>query len=200
MKGLIISTLMIFAVMATGCGKKASNPVAPAPYFPDKIGSVWVYSVYDSLTESSYNLTVSVVDSTSINDRPATLWTFEGNGEVDSLYLTASGDTVMFFGHHGTYLEKEYVLPLTVGKEYGPNSRHYLVDKTGSVNVPAGRFANSYHIAGDFFNPNDHRTSGEWFVPGVGRVWEYRHGFCTVCSPMLYLNEVWELVGYRPAE
>lgn len=45
--------------------------------------------------------------------------------------------------------------------------------------------------------PNTIENSEEWFVPRVGSVWFYRFGFCTVCSPMIYVNEVCELKSYQ---
>jgi hypothetical protein len=168
-------------------------------YFPGKIGSTWIYSVYDSLTSHSYDMTVSVVDSATLRDLPVSVWIYEGDGRVDTLYVYSSGNTIMVYSANGRGFDKKYVIPFEVGKGWNceePCSRDYDVDWRGTIETPAARFTNAYHIEGQYFMPNQFEDSEEWFVPGVGAVWFYRFGMCSTCYPMIYVNEVWELRGY----
>lgn len=203
MKPIITLILIAISIVLFSCGDKSTGTSPSNDYFPNEVGSVWVYAVYDSLMEQSYDMTVSIADSGTVNEIAATLWVFSGNGEIDTQYVVVSGDTVTFFpGDHSTFL-KMYVFPLSLGNSWNCGESciwNYAVDRIEPIEVPAGAFANAYHIDGDFFNPNVRGINSEWMVPGVGAVRIYRYSFCTVCSPMVDTNEIWELKSYRLAD
>lgn len=196
-----VACIMAVAVMGiSGCGDEATNPAGGAAYFPGEIGTTWVYSVYDSLTERSYDMTVTVVDSATLRDLPVSVWVYYGDGRIDTQYVYRSADTVTTYSQSGWGFAKMYVFPVEVGKGWncGESCRHdYIVDRRESIETPAGRFENAYHIEGHYFIPNDIEDSAEWFVPGVGAVWFYRFGMCSACYPMIYVNQVWELKSYQ---
>lgn len=203
MRGAIVSIFVILTLNISGCGDKAINQPVSGVGFPNGIGSVWVYAVHDSLGEKSYDLTVSIVDSTSIMGKSVTVWTYESNNVVDTQYVYISGDTVMVYSDGGADLKKMYVFPLFKGKSWNHHSSSawdYFIDRRAPVDVPAGRFANAYHINGAVFMPNLYSYSTEWYVPGIGAVMYYRLSICTVCYPVVDVREVWQLKSCRLTE
>jgi hypothetical protein len=200
MRNIMVSALIIALVGLSGCGHKATGPAHVAAYFPGEIGSTWVYSVYDSLTSHSYDMTVSVVDSATLRDLPVSVWVYEGDGRIDTQYVYSSGDTITVYSENGWGFDKMYVYPFEVRKGWNCGEsceRDYGVDWRGTIETLAARFTNAYHIEGQYSMPNQSEDSEEWFVPGVGQVRFHKYGFCTVCSPMIYVNEVWELRSYH---
>lgn len=200
MKNVLVFALILVATGLSGCSDKTTGPARVAAYFPEKIGSTWIYSVHDSLSDRSYDMTVSVIDTTTLRDLPVSVWVYDGDGRIDTQYVYNSGDTVMVYSENGWGFDKMYVFPVDVGTGWNCGescARDYVVDRKGSIQTPARRFANAYHINGHFSMPNTMENSKEWFVPGVGSVWFFRFGMCTVCSPMIYVNEIWELRNYH---
>lgn len=84
MRYAVISALAAAFVGLSGCGDKTTSPAGGAAYFPENIGSTWVYSVYDSLSEHSYDMTVSVIDTTTLRDLPVKVWVYDGDGRIDT--------------------------------------------------------------------------------------------------------------------
>jgi len=95
--------VLIFAagmLLTLGC-KEASNPVGPPlidrDYFPNSIGTRWVYQVYDSVADRQYDRVVAVVDTLRVLPTIlATLWISHEVGGTDTAryHLTIIGDTV----------------------------------------------------------------------------------------------------------
>lgn len=196
----IFIILISFSALIINCGDKSTGTNSLDNYFPGNVGSSWVYSVYDSLTESSYDMTVSVVDTATLWDMPVTLWVYESDGNADTMFVSIEGDTVTFHAVRSQGLAKRYVFPLSVGDQWdcGTNCAwDYTVEGRGAVHVPARRFVNSYNIKGEFGGFNSYGLHSEWFVPYIGAVKIYRYSICTLCNPMVDINETWELKSYH---
>lgn len=200
MRQTIMLIVISVLVAIFGCGDKSTSTLPPIDYFPNNIGSVWIYSVYDSLTERSYDMTVSIADTATLWDMPVTLWVFESDGNFDTMYVFVEDDTVTFQAVRSQGLAKRYVFPLSVGNEWDCGETcfwDYSVDQKGAIDVPARTFANAYHIDGNSYMPNAFGYRSEWYVPYIGMVRIYRYSFCTVYSPMVDPNEIWELKSYQ---
>ncbi len=202
MKPIITLILIAISIVLFSCGDKSTGTSPSNDYFPNEVGSVWVYAVYDSLTEQSYDMTISIADTATLWDMPVTLWVFAGDENTDTMYVSVEDDTVTFHAVRSQGLAKRYVFPLSVGNEWDCGQScawDYSVDQKGAIDVPARRFANAYDIRGRSGGFNCYGTHSEWFVPHVGPVWIYRHSFCTIGWPMVDLNEIWELKSYQLA-
>jgi hypothetical protein len=199
-KNALILVIICAAVAITACDDKATGPERSGHYFPNDVGSVWIYSVYDSLTQASYDMTVSIVDTVTMADTPVTVWVYEDGGDADTLFVSVAGDTVTFHNSDRTYLTGMYVFPLSVGEEWNCGQScawEYIVEERGDVDVPAGRFSNAYKIRGRLGGFNYYGRNSEWFAPHIGAVRVYRYSICTVCSPMIDVNETWKLISYN---
>lgn len=202
MKPIITLILIAISIVLFSCGDKSTGTSPSNDYFPNEVGSVWVYAVYDSLTEQSYDMTISIADTATLWDTPMTLWVFAGDGDIDTMYVSVEDDTVTFHAIRSQGLAKMYVFPLSVGVEWDCGQScawDYSVDEKGAITVFARRFASAYNIRGEFFGFNSYGRNSEWYVPYIGMVRIYRYSFCTVCSPMVDTNEIWELKSYQLA-
>jgi len=201
MRQVMILALILVSTAAPTCSDKSTRTPPPGDYFPNEVGSVWVYSVYDSLTERSYDMTVSIADTaTLVGDTPVTLWVFAGDGNIDTMYVFVSGDTMTFHAPSSMTISRMYVFPLSVGKEWNCGQSciwEYSVEQRGTIDVPARPFANAYDIRGESGGFNCYGLNSEWFVPHVGPVWIYRYSFCTLYYPLVDINEIWELKSYN---
>ena len=139
-----------------------------------------MYTVYDSLTEQSYDMTVSIVDTTDLWDTPMTLWVFSGDSNTDTMYVSVDGDTVTFNAVRSQGFAKRYVFPLSIGRQWDCGQScawNYVVEQRGSIDVPARLFAGAYNIKGDDGGFNCYGRNSEWFVPHVGLIWIHRYSF-----------------------
>ena len=170
---------------------------------PLTVPSMWVYSVYDSLDDTSDTVHVEIVGNATLSDgNPSTVWQYEFKDSTDTLFVGHSGDTVTF------YLDKQYlenqkimfIFPLQVGNSWG---RQYLDTVTvltrDTVEVPAGTFFNSYVVQQRSLIPNDLSISKYWIKPYIGIVQMFEVVAVTVAQPYPQAKNEWELISYHIA-
>ena len=169
--------------------------------FPNGIGTLWKYKVYDSVYNYFDTVFVKVVGFTQlITGEEVSMWQSIGivSGNVDSVFVSSSSNGIIVYAsRNANSIINKYVFPLHVGDKW--LMQHYLdtnkVTVRASFTVPAGTFAEAYRINRMFNSlPGYNRTvEEEWFVPNVGIVSRYLN----IISQGYVSNTKWELIDYQ---
>lgn len=165
-------------------------------YFPNKVGTTWNYSFYDSLAKTNGNVIVTIVGETTIlSDQSATIWEYKYPDRTDTLYVTISTDTVRIIRSLlSPWYNQKFIIPLAVGNHWKGdwmNDTCY-VSESNSVRVAAGNFSNGYKIVEGWGALNDYGFVHSWFVPYVGIVSKWHKGWSFGMA-----NDYYELVSYK---
>jgi hypothetical protein len=199
MKSAIIIVFLAACIIAA-CNDEKS--VTPQPirvdYFPNKVGTWWVYETYDSVRNTCDTLTISIVDTLTLPgmDSPSALWLSEPNlsrwyGYThDSLYMVDCSDfddsnsvdsVIAYWWREGwdPWMKYFYIVPFeigdywTVGFPSWPEST--TVESTATVLTPKGVFAETYEIK-NLYSCGDECGGWYtyWFKEGIGIVKSYR--------------------------
>jgi hypothetical protein len=197
MKGNIFFFVSIVLLLLNVSCKNASTPsTEPVPAdFPNNVGNKWVYSFYDSLSNKSDYLTVTIVGQTA--NKSASIWQFKYSNRIDTQYVTVTSDTVHFDPHISSpwsSYNNIFLFPLQVGNGWRGD---YVLDSTyiaeiNSIIVPAGSFSNAYNIVERWGGFNDYGSITSWFVPKVGIVRRYHRGISFGEA-----NDTFSLVSYN---
>jgi hypothetical protein len=196
-------------VLAISCGDESPTGHGGGPidtHFPNAIGMLWKYQVYDSLTETTDTVWFSITETATLGvDELVTEWR-EKRVVADYFgwsYFHFRGDTLEIFDDTaGVPANERIVFPLELGSTWiGPvaandTSRVTLV---GQIEVPAAKFSNGARIDRswnlDFEDGGN--WSQTWVVPDVGVVSRYRRSqFSVGTNIVVTTNEIWELVEY----
>ncbi len=174
----------------------------PRTAFPDIPGTWWRYATYDSLTESTDTITITVKGKLPplSRDIPITVWEIRSDaadsGIVDTLFVAdetqgmlVSGDT-LFSGE----LEDIFDFPQAVGRTWGLEFFAPVPDvvEKKPISVAAGDFETAFRNVTPTNNLNDYKISDTWLVPHVGIV--KRHFKRIGLGPVT--NLTWELIDF----
>lgn len=185
MKTLFFSFMLL--LLAAGCSKSNNTGNTPSnEIFPDKIGDIWHYLVYDSTTGgnipiaySQYNVDVSIMADTSLpGGIVATIWKYQFPGFADTSFVIRKGDTIQFLDNTvNLSMIKQYVIPFSVNSSwlyssYCDLSEIRVIERTG-VLVGQTNFLNSFHLSGNAGCPDRGFIIDEWFADNIGLVQSY---------------------------
>ena len=145
---------LIFCLSLIFWCEKDKNPISTnighLP-FPMKTGSTWEYEITDttfytyfadSMKINNGILKVEILNSIILgNGKRATIWQYNFQNTLDSLYVLSSGDSIIF------YKNKEYpdarivlIFPLSVSNEWERvECDKYKVLSKGTLNLPIGK-------------------------------------------------------------
>jgi len=208
-------TLVILAACVLGFGScgdddtPTGGPPGPVDQFPSQIGMLWKYQVYDSLSQVTDTIWVSVTEGLpSVPEITASVWWLYWTTR-DSLVVrdvVLRSDTVEFWTDT-TQTEPELlerlVFPLELDREWvapvGYGADTSRVEEVGTVTVPAGTFGNAALVT-RVWNPDFEgggNWSTTWIADNVGIV--YRH-YLSAFNPgggvVITLNQTWKLIEY----
>jgi len=206
----VLAVVLLALVCLSSCDSDkptGSSGVILDP-FPNAVGMLWKYEVFDSLTAMTDTVWVSVTDSTltrcgfisyswrqhwttrdSVVNRYALAW-------VDSAMIDLVTDSTC-----EPMMLDRFVFPLVEGAVWtGPSIFDTCrVAETGTVTVPAGAFRNSALV--EYTWDRDFEGGGNWtktwLAPDVGIA--HRHGFQTYsdgATITVLENRVWRLLEY----
>jgi len=174
--------------------------------FPNAVGMLWKYQVYDSLSQTTDTVWFSITDTLTVS--PDEFFTkrseklFASNF-FRSQYLRFSGDTLEIFSDtSGASANERIVFPLELGSGWtGPAAFDdtSTVTLVGQIDVPAARFRNGARIDRSWFIDFEGggNRSQTWVAPDVGMVYQYnRSQFSDGQNITVTKNEVWELIDY----
>lgn len=205
----IITILLLSLIFVSSCGDDSPTGHGGGKIdvnFPNAIGMLWKYQVYDSLSQTTDTVWFSITDTVTINSNEFVTERRERHFAGSFFgwqYLHFRGDTLEIFDDTvGPPANERIVFPLELGSSWtGPVN----VDDTstvtlvGQIEVPAARFSNGARIDRswnlDFEEGGN--WSQTWVVPNVGVVYRYRRSqFSDGGSITVTTNEVWELIEY----
>jgi len=207
-----ILTVLLLAVLCFYSCDDDNNPIGGGEGvhnpFPNAVGMLWKYEVFDSLTDATDTVWVSVTDSEltrcgytiynwrmywtsrdSVVDRSALSW-------ID----TAMVEIVIDSPQEPALLER-FVFPLEEGATWtGPSIYDTCrVTEIGTIAVPAGTFHNSALVEHAWqldFEGGGNWTE-TWLAPNVGIA--YRHEYLTYSDGTTITvleNRIWRLLEY----
>lgn len=187
--------LLLFLATITSCNKSNSQTDKEASYFPNSIGNKYVYSVTDTAANSTYNLTVAIVGQALIGSKSVTIWTYTYPAYVDTNYVYANADSVVFYDKTKTSIVNVYHLPIIVGAKWCNkfNADTSKVVSNLNLTVKAGTFDNAYLIQDNANAPNYILNRSQWYAPNIGlvklKIHEINLGAIT--------SQSWELIKYQ---
>jgi hypothetical protein len=165
--------------------------------FPNSIGNTLTYNVSDSIKNSTIKVTVLVAGKTTMaNGEPVTIWTYSSSYGIDTSYVFANKDSVVFYGNRSTIVSKlnirdVYHFPLNVGARWrvsfsGDTS---TVINNSSISVNGTSYNNAFLIHEHGHSYNYAITRDQWFVPNIGLI---KMDYIT-----LGIIQHWELISYK---
>lgn len=204
-----IASFLFSLVVIISCGDDSLTGHGAGPidtHFPNAIGMLWKYQVYDSLTETTDTIWFSITDTATFGADEFVTERREKHVVADYFgwrYLHFRADTLEIFDDSvGVSANERIVFPLELGSSWtGP----VAVDDTstvtlvGQIEVPAAKFSNGARIDRswnlDFEGGGN--WSQTWVVPDVGVVSRHlRSQFSDGTSITVTTNETWELIEY----
>ncbi len=182
----------IFFIGGYSC-KKGNGPI---DYFPSQIGFKWIYNVFDSISNTSETLKISIVGSKSINGVKSNVWVLNYSHHTDTILVSERNDTVIFIGYNSTgYTRRMYVIPFSVNQswdELESSTNQSKVMNLESVIVAAGHFNDCYVIERKIESFNYSLQEIIYFKPYIGIIKIYTKEF----NMAPYEIHSWELINY----
>jgi hypothetical protein len=166
-------------------------------YFPNTVGSLWIYKVTDHLHNKTYELEVRIVKDTLISNLYYKKWTYSCNDYTKSKYVIIADDSVRFnqiYNDQHLYLTDVLALPYEVGNSWenpyvGCYPFHYEVEEKKDLDLNNRNFTDVYVVRKSGGCPNDYITERLYVKPNVGLVkFEASEILWTEIQ-----NDVWEL-------
>ncbi len=191
---LIVLIPLLFAACENSTENKNPLPVN-SDVFPNNVGDKWVYTVYDSLSNSYDTLTVDIVGTTTGHNKTLKIWLYRSHIYNDSMFVNVSNDTVYFYqDSYANLTDHEFVFPLSVNKYWyntDLQSDSTIVKDKEAVTIPFGSYPDAYKLERRWGSFNVYGYSETWFVNNVGIVKMYRRilGFDNI-------KEIWELINF----
>ena len=203
----IILLLGLLCFYSCGDDDKPTGSSPTVNSLPNAVGMLWVYEVYDSLTEITDTVWISVTDTAYHMDASTSLqwrtnWTVTDS--VVDRYVLVQGDTIDIFSDSTTepMLLERFAFPLSPGSEWtvqGVNDTSRVTD-VGTVTVKAGTFGYAALVERSW--DRDFEGGGNWsqtwVAPNVGVVSRYLYNQRTDGGGHFWftVNQTWELLRY----
>ena len=194
--------LCVLTLSQLSCKKHTTEPKHTAQtkidYFPNEVGSQWKYSRFDSLSNVRDTITITIVDTTTINGMKMKIWQYissKDSAYIQSKYVGILHDTIWFNSPYVTCSEG-LPLPFTIGTITSSFDDSISVIQQDSISVPAGQFDTTYQIylrcwCGDECG----QRSNIWFSHNIGFVKIVLSSYDW--PPPHYRKELWELISYH---
>ena len=204
LKTIIVSSIIFISIW--GCSDTESPVVSDELFtlgrFPLSIGSRWVYSIRDSLSDYIDTVVVTADYSEVIIDFESVFhleYRFLNKADTDAVQIV--GDSVNYFDSVGGALNRRLVFPIDLNSEWAYSGIYgYKVSNViaeDEISVPAGGFT-AFTIE-TILSPvimDLIDNSNIWVTPDIGIVkMELITGFRAVDR-----YEIWELVEYQFGE
>lgn len=178
-------------------------------YFPNSVGSKWIYLVIDSIKNTLDTVSVEIIDTKILpNNFSVAVWLFScvnnsGACFDDTLYVRTDGDTVFTFlynwQYNRVYGKASYIFPLVVGNGWNIDYDISLVTEEDSISINAGTITEAFRVQRQRIGaPTYELFADTWFVHNIGLLkmdlieidtWSIR-----------FRHEHWELIYYHLAE
>jgi len=174
------------------CGCKNENN--QAEYFPNKVGNNWEYRVFDSISNKSESLIVSIIGNKIINDVNSSVWLLSYTNQTDTFFVHQSQDSLIFNSNRSA--KRIYVIPFSVNqvwKESYFSSSNSKVIRTEDVKVYGGNFNETFVIERSIKGNNYSLYQKIYFKPNVGIIKLYTKEYNL--GPVQ--TKTWELIKFN---
>ena len=192
----LIYTIILFAIMGLFSCEKYTI-IQGKEYFPNTVGSLWIYKVTDSLQNKTYELEVRIVKDTLIKDLHYTKWTYSCHDYVKSKYVLVENDSIFFkmLATDSTLFTTDIlIMPFEKGSVwefpvYGSFDSNYEVEDITDMKILNCDFTQVSIIRKNAGSPNNYITNRFYIKPNTGIVrFDAREIMWSTIQ-----NEVWEL-------
>jgi len=167
MKKMRIILFFSGTILLIVCGCKNENN--QAEYFPNKTGNNWQYRVFDSISNKSESLIVSIIGNKIINGVNSSVWLLSYTNQTDTFFVHQSRDTLIFNSNRTA--KRIYIIPFSVNlvwKESYFSSSNSKVISIEDVKVDVGSFNGTYVIERSIKGNNYSLYEKIYFKPNVG--------------------------------
>lgn len=193
MKRLMI-IVSVFACLFYSCEEDNPNDLNNDPgYFPNSVGSYWVYERYDSLAEKLDTVTVSITGDTLHYGKNYKIWEYVYSFGIDTLFVIQNNDTVIFYMPWVDWIYQVYILPFETGNTWANpdffEDSSFVSDKQ-DITIDGIKYHDVYIIDRKASGPNENLTEKIWIKPKAGLLKLERIHF----SLGPYKNETWKLI------
>ena len=206
---MFLNALLLFFLF-NSCSKDTFQNQKSNSYFPNTIGSYWIYDVYDSSVHRNYpsyprnyEVKVSIIGTKIMADsKEATMWQYEYPWETDTNFVRIVGDTVKTFDkwysstpRNFDFPREIYIFPLQ--NQTGWKGKLLWVDTfavSNAYNITTNNlnFDTCFNIYHYYYGSQDLRYSDNYsFKPNIGFVKIYYQHF--LAPKVTYL---WNLKKY----
>jgi len=185
----IIFLIVVFFIGGFSC-KKGNEPV---DYFPNQIGYNWNYNGFDSVSNASETLKVSIIGGKIINGVKSNVWILTYPNHTDTVIVSEKNDTLIFMGY--TFTRRMYIIPFSLNQSWDELESSINQSKVVSIEnvvAAAGYFNECYVIERTIFSFNYALYETIYFKPYVGIVKIYTKE--RSLGP--YQIHTWELKNY----
>jgi len=201
---VLFASLVIAVVAFCSCDDDVRNATGGTQVIsmPNSVGMLWVYEVYDSLTQTTDTVSVSITDAVVEGLRWRVFW--QVGDSVSERIAVVRGDTLDFIidtNFIAPPLER-FVFPLSLGSQWSTSSgtdSSFITD-INTVSIRAGTFMSSALVERiwNFGIEGGHDSSMTWVAPNVGIVSRYFYGTIADGGGNLtvYKNQTWELIEF----
>ena len=202
-------SLVIAVFSLSSCGDD-DNPTGSGlvNQLPNQVGMLWVYEVYDSLTQKTDTVQVSITDKVA-SITPGFIWkTFWKSTQALSIKIAdIAGDTLDFV-IDTTFIApplERFVFPLSLGSQWeisrnAPAYDSSEVTEIVTVKVPAGQFFKCALIERKNYDgfEGGYDSIATWIAPNVGIVSRYFRSIGADGGGGFFVtkNQTWELINY----
>ena len=186
--------ISVFAFLFSSCTEDDSNNILNDPdYFPNTVGSYWVYERYDSLAEKKDTVTVSITGDTLIYGDNYNVWNYIYSYRIDTLLVLQTNDSVIFYNPRIDRITQIYIVPFETG-DIWTNPDHNVdssyVSDVLDLTIDGINYHDAVFIERNAHDWNDYLTENIWIKPGIGLIKLERTHF--VFGP--YKIESWFLI------
>lgn len=208
----MVTACLIFLTFIYSCSKDTLPNKASSSYFPNTVGSYWVYEVNDTSQINyhtgyprTYDVKVSIIGiKTMVDGKPATMWSYHYPWGIDTNFVRIVGDTIKTFDKYYSYRIRDFDFPrqtfiIPFVNQAGWNGKLLWVDTFSvslTLNLSTGilNFDNCFNIYNYYYGSQDLRYYNDyWFKPNIGFVKIHYRQFKG--APWEYYT--WNLKSYR---
>ncbi|UCE23667.1 MAG: hypothetical protein JSU74_10245 [Candidatus Zixiibacteriota bacterium] len=208
---LVVSCALIVALAILSCDRTSTDSVDAtlvtekfkgANYFPNNVGTEWIYQVHDVLTGTYDTVTVLIVAEDVWQSLDVTVWEYWWRDRVDTQFVAADEDAISFYYKEFSLPVAKYNLPLVHGDSWV--YPHCFGLATASVfyvdtcPAQAGDFERCFeyytHVEGVAWDDDSYYNG--WLAPNVGLVYGSRS---EEFNYSMISKDIWVLLEYKRA-
>ena len=208
---LVVSCALVVALAILSCDRTSTDSVDATlvtekfngvNYFPNDVGTEWIYEVHDVITGTYDTVTVLIVAEDVWQSLDVTVWEYWWRNRVDTQYVATQLNTLSFYNKGSTLPVAKYVIPLVDGAMWAYQHCYGMattvVDFVDTCPPQAGDYKHCFeyytHVVNYAFDDNSYYSG--WLAPNVGLVFGWRS---EEFNYSIISKDIWVLIEYKRA-